>query len=340
MKVNSSSSSIASGDAIDVLNAVAFIFLIMFTFVGNLLLLVALLGSRKLRHTANHFTLNLAVTSFLVAGTVMPLRVLSFINKELWASRPIMCEAYCTCFVLCCAVTVLALAVACLDRYLSVLNSHTYLKFVSSSYGTVGLIASCWLVSLVLALGPANFSVQHIHSTYDCKLIRIYQPIYIYSFVAVGVLIPVSFILLLHMGTIKKTVGRLRTVDIQNHGSKPKNLDSSESTSFTKEAQRARVIINISLSFILFWLPRCIFLLVDNSQRKSIHEVADGLTEILTYCFPASLPLLYATWSVEIKNVFVRMLCPFGVIRQRHDRERYRLVTPHRVAPLGSSQYT
>ena len=337
---NSTTLNTSSGDAIEVVNAVAFIFLIVFTCVGNFLLLFAIVGSRKLRYTANHFTLSLVFASFVVAATVMPLRVLSFINKDLWASRPEMCEAYCTCFLLCCAVTVLSLVVACLDRYLSVSTSHAYIKFIGGSCRSLVLIIPCWLVALLLALAPAKFSDGHIHTTHDCKLIRVYQPAYIFTFVAVGVLVPVSFTLLLHMKILKTTVGRFRTVDIRSQDPKLKNLDSSDCTSFKRETQRAKVTINVTVSFILFWLPRCIFLLVDNSQSQSIHEVADGLTEILTYCFPASLPLLYATWSAEIKDVFVKRLCPVGSIRQRHDREKYRLVTPHRVVPLGHSRYT
>lgn len=330
----------SSEDEMEVVNAVAFIFLIVFTCVGNLLLLVAIVGSRKLRYIANHFALSLVFASFVVAATVMPLRVLSFINKELWASRPEMCEAYCVCFILCCAVTVLSLVVACLDRYFSISNNHAYRNFIAGSCRSLGLIAPCWLLAVLLAFAPAKFSDGHLHTIHDCKLIRVYQPAFIYIFVAVGVLIPVSFTLLLHMKILKTTVGRFRTVDI--HGQDPKltSLDSSDCPSFKKETQRAKVIINVTLSFILFWLPRCIFLLVDNSQSQSIHEVADGLTEILTYCFPASLPLLYATWSAEIKDVFVKMLCPVGAIRQRHDREKYRLVTTHRVAPLGQTRYT
>lgn len=328
------------GDASDDVNAVAFIFLIVFTFVGNLLLLVAIAGNRKLRHTANHFTLSLVLASFLMAGTVMPLRVLSFMNKELWTSKPEMCEVYCTCFVLCCLVTVFSLVAMSLDRYFSISKTAACQKFMSGNCRSLVVIVSCWLIASILAVTPAKFPdmVKHIHNTYDCKLTRVYKPAYIYTFVSIEVLAPVTFMLLLHVRILKRAVGHFRTVDIQD--AKLKNLDSSDCPSFARETQWAQVAIKVTLSFIVFWIPRCIFLLVDNSQSESIHEVADGLTEILTHCFPASLPLLYATWSTEFRDAFVKMLCPVGVVRQRHDREKYRLVTPNKVKPIGCSQYT
>ena len=321
-------------------NAGAFVFLIMFTCIGNLLLLVAIAGSRKLRYTANHFTLSLVLASFLMAGTVMPLRVLSFLDKELWTSKPELCEAYCTCFVLCCLVTVFSLVVMSLDRYFSISKTPAYQKFLSGNLRSLVVIASCWLIAAVLAVTPAKFPdmATHIHNTYDCKLTRVYKPAYIYTFVSIEVLAPVTFMLLLHVRILKRAVGHFRTVDIQD--AKLKNLDSSECPSFTRETQWAKVTIKVTLSFIIFWIPRCVFLLVDNSQSESIHEVADGLTEILTYCFPASLPLLYATWSAEFRDTFVKMLCPVGYVRQQHDREKYRLVTPNKVKPIGCSQYT
>lgn len=328
------------GDVSEDVNAGAFIFLIVFTCIGNILLLIAIAGSHKLRHTANHFTLSLVLASFLMAATVMPLRVLSFINKELWINKPQLCEAYCTCFVLSCLVTVFSLVAMSLDRYFSISKTPAYRKFMSGNWRSLVVIASCWLAASILAVAPAKFPdmAMHIHNTYDCKLTRVYKPTYIYTFVSIEVLAPVTFMLLLHMRILKITVGHFRTVDIQD--AKIKSLDSSDCPSFARETQWAQVAIKVSLSFIVFWFPRCVFLLVDNSQSESIHEVADGLTEILTYCFPASLPLLYATWSVEFRDVFVRMLCPVGVVRQRHDKEKYRLVTPNKVRPIGCSQYT
>lgn len=63
------------------------------------------------------------------------------------------------------------------------------------------------------------------------------------------------------------------------------------------------------LSFVIFWILRCIFFFLDNSNIVGIYDVVDGLMEIMIYCFLVLFVLLLGYWSKEFKEEFINMLC-------------------------------
>lgn len=316
-------------NTVDFINATAFAVMILFTAVGNLLIVVSVMKSRNLRHRTHFYMVNLSLGNLLMAAVVMPLRVTSFLGKETWVRQPKLCELYAMFFVLCSTITVFTLAAMGLDRYLSISKYRWYQKCLTG-WRLLLVILLCWLVSLVVSFAPADFRGSGVVSL-DCKLNRAYDSAYVYTFVIIAVLTPVVFMLLLHCKVIKTTARRARTVDV--HGRKLKNLDFADSPSFAKEASWSRIVIKITLSFVIFWIPRCIFLLVDNSHTKGLHEVADGLTEIMTYCFPASLALLLGYWSSEFKEEFVTLVCPFSCYQKKRDEKKYKMGTINKVQP-------
>ena len=318
----------------DFVNAAAFAVLILFTAVGNLLILISVVKSRRLRHGTHFYIVNLSLANLLMAAAVMSLRVTSFVGKETWIEKT-LCEQYAMFFVLSCSLTVFTLAAMGFDRYLST-SSHRWYQRQLTGWRILVVVAFCWIVALLVSIAPADFRESDVVSL-DCKLNRAYGVPFVYAFVIAAVLTPVAFILLLHFKVLKSTVGRMKTVDIQ--GRKLKNPCDSNEPTFAQETAWSRIVMRITLSFIIFWIPRCIFLLVDNSQEEGIHEVADGLTEILTYCFPASLALLLGYWSSEFKEEFMAIVCPFYCYQRRRDERKYRLGMPNRVKPRAGRMY-
>lgn len=313
----------------DTINATAFVILILFTAFGNLLTLAAIFKSRILRFRTHFYITSLSFANLLMAGVVMPLRVLSFVDKSMWLAKPELCETYCSFFVLFCTVTVYTLAAMSLDRYFSISRYKWYQKFLTNGR-TFCFIVLCWSVAVLVSFLFANFD-NDVGKSLNCKLSKTYTTAYVYTFVGIEVLTPLVFILILQWQVMKTAVSHTHTVDVR--GREIKNLDYADFPSIAKETTWSKIVVRITLSFVIFWIPRCIFLLLDNSNTAGIHEVADGLTEIMTYCFPASFALLLGYWSKEFKEVFTDMLCPYACYQKKKDMRKYRLGEPNTVKP-------
>lgn len=313
----------------DTINAIAFAILILFTAFGNLLILAAVFKSKNLRFRTHYYIISLSLANLLMGGVVMPLRVISFVDKSTWLAKPELCETYGSFFVLFCTVTVYTLAAMSLDRYFSISRYKWYQKFLTD-FRTFGFIVLCWSFAVLVSFVFANFDHNPAKST-DCKLSRTYTAAYVYAFVGIEVLTPVIFMLILQWQVMKTAASHLLTVDVS--GRKIKNLDYADFPSVAKETTWSKIVVRITLSFVIFWIPRCIFLLLDNSNTAGIHEVADGLTEIMTYCFPASFALLLGYWSKEFKEEFMNMLCPYACYQKSKDMKKYRMGESNKVKP-------
>lgn len=317
----------------DSITAVAFVIVILFTLFGSLLIVLSIVKNKtsKLRYINHCYIMSLSFGNLVMAIIVMPIRIMSFLNKPAWIERPELCQIYSTMFVFCCTITVLSMAAMSVDRYFSIPRSARYQKMLSSCR-VFTLIAVLWVFAAVVSFSPADFrSATSPRSTWDCKLNQVYSRPFVYCFVAIEVLVPVIFMLIIHCRITKARMNHFRSVDIS--GRKVKNLDYSEAPTLTQEAMWARVVMKVLLSFIIFWIPRCIFLLLDNSQHDSIHEAADGVTEILTYCFGASLALLLANSCEDYKTEMMFLVCPFMWYRRREHKRRYQINQPNRVTP-------
>lgn len=319
-----------TGDAI---TAVAFVIVILFTVFGSLLIVLSIVRNRttKLRYTNHCYIMSLAFGNFLMAILVMPIRVMSFLNKPAWIERAELCHIYSTMFVFCCTITVLSMAAMSVDRYFSIPRSARYQKLLSSCR-VFALIAFLWVFAAVVSFPSADFHfTESPRPTWDCKLNQIYSRPFVYCFVTIEVLVPVILMLVIHCRITKSRMNHFRSVDIS--GRKVKNLDYTDAPTLTQEATWAQVVMKVLFSFIIFWIPRCIFLLLDNSQHDSIHEAVDGVTEILTYCFGASLALLLANCCEDYKTEMMFLVCPFMWYQRREHKRRYQINQPNRVTP-------
>lgn len=313
----------------DLINGVAFSVLILFTVFGNLLIIATTLKSKNLRFRTHFYIASLSVANLLMAGVVMPLRVVSFLDKSTWFAKPQLCDTYGSFFVLFCTVTVYTLAFMSLDRYLSISRYKWYQKFLTN-FRTCCFIVLCWSIAVLVTFSFAKFDNDSAKSI-DCKLSKTYTTIYVYIFVSIEVLTPTSFMLILQWKVMKTAVGQTHRVDVR--GREIKNLDYADFPSISKESTWSKIVVRITLSFVIFWIPRCIFLLLDNSNTEGVHEVADGLTEIMTYCFPASFALLLGYWSKEFKQEFANVLCPYSCYQKAKNMKKSRLGEPNAVKP-------
>ncbi|XP_028658910.1 alpha-2C adrenergic receptor [Erpetoichthys calabaricus] len=127
-------------------------FLIIFTIVGNVLVVIAVLTSRALRAPQNLFLVSLASADILVATLVMPF---SLANELMgyWFFGSAWCDVYLALDVLFCTSSIVHLCAISLDRYWSVTQAVEYnLKRTPRRVKCV--IVVVWLISAVISFPP------------------------------------------------------------------------------------------------------------------------------------------------------------------------------------------
>ncbi|XP_058240927.1 alpha-2C adrenergic receptor-like [Hemibagrus wyckioides] len=132
-------------------------FLIVFTVVGNALVMLAVLTSRALRAPQNLFLVSLAAADILVAALVMPF---SLANELMgyWHFGRAWCGAYLALDVLFCTASIGHLCAISLDRYWSVTSAVQYNMKRTPSRIKAAILA-VWLISALIS-SPPLFSVM------------------------------------------------------------------------------------------------------------------------------------------------------------------------------------
>ncbi|XP_058496639.1 alpha-2C adrenergic receptor [Solea solea] len=127
-------------------------FLILFTIVGNVLVVIAVLTSRALKPPQNLFLVSLASADILVATLVMPF---SLANELMgyWFFGKVWCDIYLALDVLFCTSSIVHLCAISLDRYWSVTQAVEY-NLKRTPKRVKGMIVVVWLISAVISFPP------------------------------------------------------------------------------------------------------------------------------------------------------------------------------------------
>jgi len=133
--------------------ATALTVLIIFTVLGNLLVLVALFRYRGLRTISNCLIGNLAASDFLLAVTVLPF---SATNECLghWTFGRVACSVWLVVDVLCCTASIWNLCIIAADRYTATVHPVWYRDRSSARRRALAYIGVVWAVSVAVCLPP------------------------------------------------------------------------------------------------------------------------------------------------------------------------------------------
>uniref|UniRef100_A0A8C1VXQ3 Alpha-2B adrenergic receptor n=1 Tax=Cyprinus carpio TaxID=7962 RepID=A0A8C1VXQ3_CYPCA len=132
--------------------ATAITLMILFTIVGNILVIIAVLTSRSLRGPQNLFLVSLAAADILVATLIIPF---SLANELMgyWYFRSVWCEIYLALDVLFCTSSIVHLCAISLDRYMSISRAVTYGAQRTPKRIKCAILV-VWLISAVISFPP------------------------------------------------------------------------------------------------------------------------------------------------------------------------------------------
>uniref|UniRef100_A0A8D0KPR3 Alpha-2C adrenergic receptor n=1 Tax=Salvator merianae TaxID=96440 RepID=A0A8D0KPR3_SALMN len=145
-------------------------FLIVFTTVGNVLVVMAVLSSRALRAPQNLFLVSLASADILVAALVMPFSLANELMDD-WYFGKAWCNIYLALDVLFCTSSIVHLCAISLDRYWSVTQAVEY-NHKRTPRRIKGIILLVWLISAIISSPPLISKYWELDgdSPLKCKL--------------------------------------------------------------------------------------------------------------------------------------------------------------------------
>ncbi|XP_011303415.1 probable G-protein coupled receptor No9 isoform X2 [Fopius arisanus] len=119
---------------------------------GNVLVILAVYHTSKLRNVTNMFIVSLAVADLLVGVAVLPFSATWEVYK-VWIFGSIWCSVWLAVDVWMCTASILNLCAISLDRYLAVTRPISYPQIMSAKRARL-LVAAVWVLSFVICFPP------------------------------------------------------------------------------------------------------------------------------------------------------------------------------------------
>uniref|UniRef100_A0A061QLN0 Putative octopamine receptor n=1 Tax=Cupiennius salei TaxID=6928 RepID=A0A061QLN0_CUPSA len=120
--------------------------------VGNLLVVLAVFASAKLRTVTNFIIVSLAISDLLVGLAVLPYSITLEV-LELWIFGELWCQMWLAMDVWLCTASILNLCAISIDRYLAITRPVHY-RTIMSNLRVKLLIAVVWVLSFIICFPP------------------------------------------------------------------------------------------------------------------------------------------------------------------------------------------
>ncbi|KAM9260787.1 histamine H3 receptor-like [Cariama cristata] len=158
----SSTQSPSSEFSLGVLVLLAFlmVLLALVTILGNILVILAFIMDRNLRHRSNYFFLNLAISDFAVGVFCMPLYMPYALTGRWYLGRGV-CKLWLVMDYLLCTASVFNIVLISYDRFLSVTKAVSYRAQQGITSNPVVKMVAIWVFAFLL-YGPAILFWEHV----------------------------------------------------------------------------------------------------------------------------------------------------------------------------------
>ncbi|CAG9861825.1 unnamed protein product [Phyllotreta striolata] len=133
--------------------AILLTIVILIVIIGNTLVILAVITTRRLRTVTNCFVMSLAVADWLVGICVMPPAV-AYALIGVWELGWILCDIWISLDILLCTASILSLCAISVDRYLAVTQPLRYSRNRRSKRLAFGMILIVWTSSLLITCPP------------------------------------------------------------------------------------------------------------------------------------------------------------------------------------------
>ncbi|XP_013779276.1 protein trapped in endoderm-1-like [Limulus polyphemus] len=294
--------------------AVCSIIFIITGLLGNLLTILALCRSVKLRNATTAFVISLCTADFLFCAINLPLTASRYIHQA-WTLGETMCSLFPFFFYGNVGASLLSMTLITINRFILINHYNLYDKIYKKRYVAL-MIALSWMFSFsmlmpTLARSWGEFGLDS--KTFSCTILRRDGGSPKKFLFILGFLVPCIVIIVSYSCIFYKV--RQSRQNIEAHSPMSPTASSTlkrQNSQRNDEIRLTRMMLIIFCSFILCFLPLMIVNVFDSRVRyPTIHVLAS----VLAWMSSCINPFIYAMMNRHYRQAYYRLLCRKGHLR-------------------------
>uniref|UniRef100_A0A663E8V9 G-protein coupled receptors family 1 profile domain-containing protein n=1 Tax=Aquila chrysaetos chrysaetos TaxID=223781 RepID=A0A663E8V9_AQUCH len=313
-----------------VLLAFLMVLLALVTILGNILVILAFIMDRNLRHRSNYFFLNLAISDFAVGAFCMPLYIPYSLTGKWYLGRGI-CKLWLVMDYLLCTASVFNIVLISYDRFLSVTKAVSYRAQQGITSNPVVKMVAIWVFAFLLYC-PAILFWEHVAGHSVVAADQCYAEFFDNWYFLLCASTLEFFVPLLSVAYFNMHIFH----DIQRQSLITENLSPSRGNSVTPEndfsvsfcsrtgsklqqdKKIAKSLAIIVCAFAICWAPYTLLMIIRGAcQGTCVHNSLYEITFWLLWLNSSLNPFLYPLCHVKFRMAFMKILCPkkFATLR-------------------------
>ncbi|XP_039605656.1 trace amine-associated receptor 13c-like [Polypterus senegalus] len=266
---------------------------VMFTFCGNLVVIISISHFKQLHTPTNILVLSLAVADFLVGFLIMPFMVIQSV-ETCWYFGNIFCSMYTVLLYVLTETSILNLVIIAIDRYIAVCDPLLYstkvtVRVSSLSVSVIWLVSLSYSCSLLFTDGNTEGVIGLDPCPGDCLLVlsKTWGTVdLIFSF-----LFPACIMVTLYTKIFVVAKRHIRAISMQQKVSESETKKSIAKKSERKAAKTLGIVVAV---FILCSLPFYICTILNQFINFSVPSVVSGGFLWLAYLNSGLNPIIYS----------------------------------------------
>ncbi|CAH1265393.1 MTNR1B [Branchiostoma lanceolatum] len=289
-------------------NPVASFFFLVISIVGtlgNLLLILSFVLTKKLRCSLNAFITSMAVSDLIFAALYDSLSAHEQSTGG-WVFQPELCTGLGVITVLSGCHSLISSALIALNRYILVTKKPSVYKMFFSPVKTSIMIAMAWTVSFLMVTPAAFFGFGEFgynHATYTCDFVVSNPSTYLYFFSFPGATVAVSNFVCITCYfriflTVRKSAKRF----------KPNQQLKHVPIVPIKVVKETKQMFIIYITFLSTTAPYSMFYAADNGM-DDIPPTAFVVAAIIYACNSSLNPIIHTWKNRDYRRAFRAILC-------------------------------
>ena len=231
---------------------------------GNGLVILLLLRTRRLRTPTNYFILGMAVADFTCAVVLIPsiaIRLSPDVNMT-----PFECLLFWSSGIFTGCTSVLTLFLVSCDRYLKVVLPLRYLSILTNKVAIYCVII-VYLYSFVTTFGLPLFVLNQLHKEFyePCffQLSHIYHPVYAQFIIYVNFIVPLTLICAMYIHIFHVVVQKFKQEKLTANSSMVLGMKHSRFSWFKRELKTIKTMAILLGLCICGWVPTSVIMLAE-----------------------------------------------------------------------------
>ena len=345
--------------------AILLFLILILALTGNLAVIFVYRASRTLRrHVTYLFVNSLALSDFLVATFIIPIKLMQAFNNWHFCSVKFVCQLYFTADVLFFTASITNILSVTIDRFIAILFPFKYTDILTLFRVRVWVV-SVWVYAIIWAIfihwnyGSGAMDNIDLAEGYcghksDNYFIVLYMVVFILPCSTIGIIYANVYVITSsHWKSIRQQniLGHISPVaaledfpdqqDANAHNNLVRNVADSISSAARKVHWRlARVLFIVYGSFVMCWLPLILvfFLKKYSNMDPPLHArliFIDILPIFKSTCNPFIYSVMHRDFRKELKRVIISRVCPNVFTKTTSRRESQEILSCTRSRKLS-----